>query len=110
MKPSRAEQSRAEFLEEAAASTKPVEAAARDEVQRAKRESITPEDLGRLLGLRGLNWLITSVLDYAYPADIFGSAEDVRPLWMRNNGGQELDPGVKWAMLLRLAVQQVDHV
>lgn len=76
-----------------------------DEARRVRIEA--PEDITRLVGMKGLNWLIRDVLDTIYPKDIFGDGSIVEPMWMSNEGGREFNPGVRWVALLRAALKEV---
>jgi hypothetical protein len=79
-----------------------------DLLQALSFETPTVDDFIHTLGFHGLNYLIRVMTDAIYPEELFGKADDVQPLWLRGNGGSELDPGVRWVMLLRLALTQVE--
>jgi hypothetical protein len=70
---------------------------------------VEPEDVAERLGIWGLTWLIQATLDAHYPSDVFGDENDVSPIWLRGDGGQGLDKGVKWAVLLRRAIAEVSE-
>lgn len=51
--------------------------------------------------------LIQRRLDEVYPEDIFGAASDVEPVWLRADG-KSLDPGIRWCILLRRALAELE--
>lgn len=68
----------------------------------------TPEVIAERIGMRGLNWMIRAVLDAHYPESVFpqdGVQEGVR--WRGSYGGDDIEPGVKWIVLLRMALEEV---
>jgi hypothetical protein len=61
------------------------------------------------MGIYSLSYLIERVLDEHYPADIFGDGEKLYLNWSSNDpqAGGEIDPGVRWCNLLRVALKQL---
>lgn len=53
------------------------------------------------------NAIIRLKLDATYPAPYF-EAEQYGVLWRGELNGTDIDPGVRWATLLRLALRQLD--
>lgn len=68
-----------------------------------------PEQFIVRIGMRGLNWMIRTVLDKHYPLDVFPQ-EDVQygVMWGGEHAGADIDPGVKWVALLRMALKEVE--
>lgn len=65
----------------------------------------SPEDFAAGIGIRGLSWLVRAVLDAHYPEDIFPWREiQFGVSWASEHGGTDIDPGVKWVALLRMAL------
>ena len=69
--------------------------------------SIDVEHCIERTGIYGLTWFIQAVLDEHYPADIFGDGDVLYPTWASEIGGTDIDPGAKWAALLRHAIKEV---
>ena len=63
------------------------------------------------LGMRGLNWIIASVIARHYSADVFPEDGKVMNINWRADAdyGPGLDPGVKWIALLRMAMEEVNR-
>ncbi len=67
-----------------------------------------PERFAHELGVRGLSWMIQTVLDDHYPTDVFPQDRVQYGVnWAGEHGGEDIDPGVKWIALLRLALEEV---
>lgn len=65
----------------------------------------SPEQLAEVFSMHGFNFLIRHRLDAIYPAEQFGGMERrMDPMRYSNEGGREIDPGVKWVILLREAL------
>lgn len=72
----------------------------------AIRNSLDTDSLVHELGIYSLSHLIEKVLDEHYPADVFGNGDLVVELsWAQ--GRRDIDPGVRWVALLRLALKQL---
>lgn len=67
---------------------------------------VSVDRFSKKLGLRGLTWLIATVLDEHYPEVVF-PADVLHPTWGGEHGGDDIDPGVKWVALLRQAIKEV---
>lgn len=59
------------------------------------------------LSFDAFNALILIKLDATYPAPYF-EAEQYGVIWRGEHGGTDIDPGVRWATLLRLALRQLE--
>lgn len=81
----------------------------RDDLTEAFARSSTVDGFVQLLGMRGLNWLIAAVLSRHYPADVFPPDGVLYPSWGGERGGDDIQPGVKWAATLRLAIEEVNR-
>lgn len=71
------------------------------------RQIESPEHFVRELDWHAFLWVIRERLDTIYPADLFES-ETYGVLWASEHGGSDIDPGVRWATLLRLALKQLE--
>jgi hypothetical protein len=61
------------------------------------------------LGMEDLNAIIRRVLDNHYPEDIFPWRDNqFGVLWAGERGGFDIDKGVKWVTLLRMALAEVE--
>jgi len=76
-----------------------------DECRSGEIES--PEQLAEALSMHGFNFIIRHRLDAIYPKDIFGSASQVYLSWSSEHGGEDIDRGVRWAVLLRAALNEL---
>lgn len=61
------------------------------------------------LGLRGLNFIIAKVLDDHYPESIFSTGTLLYPSWASEHGGEDIQPGIKWAAFLRAAIEEINR-
>lgn len=64
------------------------------------------EDWVANLSLQAFNALIQTKLDATYPAPYF-EAEQYGVMWRGEHAGEDIDPGIRWATLLRLALKQL---
>ena len=87
--------------------TKPPQSAGYMNIEEALKFNRHPEEFIADLTMNGLNYIISTMLDLRYPADIFGKASQVYPSWSSEHGGEDIDPGVRWVVLLRAALEQL---
>ena len=76
-----------------------------DDVRSGEIES--PEQLAEAFSLHGFNFLIRHRLDAIYPADIFGGTTRVYPSWSSEHGGEDIERGVRWVLLMRTALDEL---
>jgi hypothetical protein len=69
-------------------------------------QAVSLEGFINRLGIRSLSLLVAEVLARHYSADIFPEGSHF-VAWSSNEGGREIDPGVKWIACLRLALKEV---
>jgi hypothetical protein len=80
-----------------------------DELSDALEEAATVESVERWcerLSFDAFNSLIREKLNQTYPLPYF-NVETYGVMWPSEHAGEDIDPGVKWATLLRLAIAQV---
>lgn len=70
--------------------------------------------LVRDTGIYGLSYFIGRVLDEHYPVDIFGDDTSAAGImygvnWGGEQAGEDIPRGVKWAVLLRHAIRQIER-
>jgi hypothetical protein len=71
----------------------------------------SPEQLVEALSMHGFNFIIRHRLDAIYPRSAFGGTERrMESSWYSNEGGREIDPGVKWIILLRAALDELGEL
>ena len=81
-----------------------------DDLSDALTEAATTpsaEEWVERLSFQALNALILTSLDTTYPLPYF-QAEQYGVTWRGERAGADIDPGVRWATLLRLALKQLE--
>lgn len=80
----------------------------REQFAAAMSGSGNPDEFVRHLDWHGFLWLIHERLDTIYPEDIYG-ANTAYVSWSGEHGGEDIDPGVRWVVLLREALKQLEE-